>query len=46
MVPAGGLSGLMLVLGLIAVGVWAWLLAARGGFWRTDRNDLSAVLSW
>jgi hopene-associated glycosyltransferase HpnB len=31
----------MLVLGLIAVCVWAYLLAARGGFWRTDQNDLA-----
>ena len=35
----------MLVLGLIAVGVWAYLLAARGGFWRTDQSDLAEPLA-
>jgi hopene-associated glycosyltransferase HpnB len=28
-----------LAFGLIVVTLWAYLLAARGGFWRTDQND-------
>jgi hopene-associated glycosyltransferase HpnB len=38
-----------LALGLIAVALWAYLLAARGGFWRTDQNDgqdAPAPLQW
>jgi hopene-associated glycosyltransferase HpnB len=38
-----------LALGLIAVALWAYLLAARGGFWRTDQNDgqdLPAPSQW
>ena len=27
------------VLGLLAVAIWAYLLTARGGFWRADQTD-------
>ena len=38
------------VIAIVSLGVWVYLLAARGGFWlareRDDRNQPSAPSAW